>query len=193
MIQADRKRFLNCIGALAIATRTAADEAIFEAYWIGLQDLPIERIESAAHDAIRTSRFFPSVAELRERSGVQSSDAAALKAWHELNEAIARIGYANSPVFDDVALIRTVVSLGGWQRLCDTPTEQFDTHTRREFLKTYKSYASDNPYGIDRKLVTEVPRLLGWFEQQNRLNGFGHHATTKRLPRPNEPRSLENK
>ena len=65
----DDKRFAATISGLAEAFGRKASVAMVRAYRIGLVGLTIEAIEQAAANALRTSKFMPSPAELRELTG----------------------------------------------------------------------------------------------------------------------------
>ncbi len=64
-----------------------ASKATFYGYEIGLADLPIERIEAAVVEAIRTKKFMPTAAELRELCGEAPADSSAAKFIEDCRKA----------------------------------------------------------------------------------------------------------
>jgi len=81
-------RLTRAIAAMCETFCRPATEATFYGYKIGLSDLPIEKIEAAVCEAIRTKKFFPTVAELRELCGVYPPDPAVSAFQREWEKAI---------------------------------------------------------------------------------------------------------
>ena len=106
---------------------------------MGLQDLPMDVVERALAAAIRSCRFMPAVLEIRELAGVPSDQDAALIAWMTFERAVEQVGGYASVDFEDKAINATVRSLGGWERLCGLPPEEFDKWLRKDFLVAYTS------------------------------------------------------
>ena len=132
-------RFRNAIAGMALTFRRDVAEVLFDGYWMGLSDLPIEATEHAVQRAIRSCKFMPTVAELRELSGELTPEARALRAWDLFNRAVATHGIWRSVDFDDPVVNATVRSLGGWQATYEV--DDWDTFYRHRFLKTYQTLA----------------------------------------------------
>ena len=62
---ADSLRLMKALTLLCEAFSRHPTEATFLAYEIGLADMPIEQVEQAALECLRSSKFMPTVSELR--------------------------------------------------------------------------------------------------------------------------------
>lgn len=170
-------RFTALITALAATFGREADEPMFEGFLLGLDDLPIEAIEAGVRRAMRESKFWPTVAVLRELSGVMTPEQRANIAWSAVCEAIRRVGYYRSPEFDDPLVTAAIHSVfpAGWMALCDAAADggkDWDAHTRREFIASYVRLMN----GGATKLL--VRPLIGFYERENATNG---HAIPPRV------------
>ena len=96
---------------------------------------------------------------------VRDSDRAVL-AWSVVERSVGTVGAYRSPDFDDALINATIRSLGGWERVCGTDPRDFDTHLRREFLRSYEAIARA---GIGPEACGP---LVGFFERENALRGF---------------------
>lgn len=159
-------RFATLIGVLGESFRQKVTETTIEAYRIGLYDLPVDAIEKSIHAAIRSCKFMPTVAELRELAGGVKAEDRAVHAFAALEEAISGVGVYHSPSFDDPLINATVRNLGGWERICTMPGEQFDTWLRKDFIRTYSAFARTGVNG------ESTAPLIGLHERENRLLGY---------------------
>jgi len=90
-------------------------------YVKAVEDLPFEKTSSAMSELIRTKKFFPSPADIREL--VTGSEPAiedkAIIECAKVAVAVRNHGHYRAVVFDDpvtMAVIRQI--FGGWWRLC---------------------------------------------------------------------------
>lgn len=90
-----------------------------EGYLMGLSDLQIEQVERGARQALKTSKFFPRPAELRELA-VGSADDAAEMAWLELLHEVRRVGSYGVPRLEASVAIAMRAVWGTWEHLCAT-------------------------------------------------------------------------
>lgn len=127
--------------ALAANFRTEADEPMIFGYISGLDDLTIEAINVAFNAAIRTCRFMPTVAELRELAGVPKESDVAEQAADVADNARAIVGAYRSPDFQDPIINAVIRSMGGWTLFCDTPDEQWISYDRKKFVEHYRRIA----------------------------------------------------
>ena len=67
----DRPPFVGVIETLAAGFGKPVDEALLDAYWMGLEDLPLPAVMRACARAIKESRFMPVVADLRNMMSVR--------------------------------------------------------------------------------------------------------------------------
>lgn len=114
-----------------------------KAYCKMLADIPPGELEAAVAKVVQSSRFFPTIAEIREawalaKTGPKRSG---LDAWADVIAEVRRVGYQGTPRFDDPAIPIAVRSLGGWQQLCGSETGMAD---RSHFAKAYESIAARN-------------------------------------------------
>lgn len=159
----DVERFRNAIQALADSYRQKSTPGMFHGYRMGLAGLSIDAIERACAIALQKCKFMPVPAELRELSGTggESYDSMAERAFHVLDRAVSTLGGDASVNFQDGAINAAVRLLGGWQKCCDQPREEFEKWYRKDFLKTY--------VGICRNGASEDLRRYhgGRIEQHN--------------------------
>lgn len=165
-------RFSNAIAALFSVFQKEADEAVYAAYELGLEDLPVEAIEYAVRRALRECKYLPTPAELRELTGSVSLKERAVLAFDVFARALkgsdARpgLGPYKSVDFDDRAINATVHTLGGWVHAYEIPEKEFRTTYRQRFESTYQVYAKN---GVSRE---QGGYLMGISERGNRANGF---------------------
>jgi hypothetical protein len=148
--------------------RQTVTAATIAAYELGLGDLPIVAIEQAVKRALRTSKFMPTPAELRELAGEAKPEDRAVLAWSAFERAVLQHGGYASVCFDDAVINATVRSLGGWQRCCGLPPEEFDKWLRKDFLQAYSAFCRAG-VGPDA-----AAPLVGIHDQQNALTHPTH-------------------
>lgn len=169
----DLTRFRNAIAGMALTFRQETPEALFDGYWMGLSDLPIEAIERGVERAIRTCRFMPSVVELRELAGELSIAHRAPLAWAKAREAILHHGYTRSVNFDDPVINATIRAFGGWEAFEDliyrTPESQCEGVLRKRFTDTYQALCAR---GIT---AADAAPLPGYHERGNLAAGYIDH------------------
>jgi len=167
--EADLDRFRSLIAGMAITFRQEASQVMYDGYWLGLADLPIEAVELAVVAALRTCKFMPSASELRELAGEVRMEHRAVKAWAAFREAIDLHGYYHSVDFDDPVVNATVRALGGWvsvSELMDEPEAWIEGIFRKRFEQTYVGLATA---GVS---ATAAVPLIGSHEQDKRLKGY---------------------
>jgi len=100
-------------------------DARMEIYFSALADLELAEVRRSATVLVRTQKFFPRPAELREAVNGSSEDRAEL-AWMRVVSLVRGVGYmgvdgqGTPPDFDgDIACRRAALQLyGGWPQLC---------------------------------------------------------------------------
>jgi hypothetical protein len=135
----DDEKFAMAITALAESYRQKVTPGLFHGYRMGLAGLSAADIERACALALQKCKFMPVPAELRELAGTggESYDSMAERAFHVLDKAVSQLGGDRSVNFHDGAINAAVRLLGGWQKCCDQPREEFEKWYRKDFLKTY--------------------------------------------------------
>lgn len=156
-------KFNAAIVGLCEAFGKPASEARVGAYAIGLRSLTDERVVEAAALALERCKFMPVPAELLElaQTGGAGVDATAEQAFAALREAIQDHGADYSVSFEDGAINAAVRSLGGWQRVCDMPREEFDKWFRKDFIACYVGLVRSGAS------VEEMRYLAGNLERDN--------------------------
>lgn len=182
MQPSDRERFAVLMNGMASTFRQEPTEALLTGYWIGLRDLPIEAIESAVGRGLRECRFMPCVAELREMAGDIRPEDRAIQAWVCFERAVTEHGGYASVDFEDSLINATVRALGGWERCCGMPAEEFDRWLPREFQRVYSSFARS---GVDPEL--RLP-LGGICSRQNAGLGVATSREPARIAAPSTMR-----
>lgn len=110
MTNADSPRFGELMALLSETFNEPMSEARATAYWLALEDLPLDDIERSVAEALRECRFFPRPAELRALAGAQP----VTPGW--VNRQLSA-GLSGKPVDPFVALF--VERLGGWRGVED--------------------------------------------------------------------------
>lgn len=132
-------RITAAVATLCEAFNRKPTPATFAAYEIGLKGLSEEQVELATAQALSKCKFMPVPAELRELAGTggDSYESMAERAFHVLDKAVTSLGADRSVNFHDGAINAAVRLLGGWQKCCDQPREEFEKWYRKDFIRTY--------------------------------------------------------
>lgn len=129
-------------------------------YFQALQDLPLDAVQHAIIDALRTQKFFPRPAELRA-CAVGDNEDVAEHAWMEYKKLARRVGGYMSPEMDATLADTLTAVFGGWQQACWTElSPEMWTAKRKEFGRVYR-VLTHRGVGHDPK------RLVGFCEEQN--------------------------
>lgn len=139
--KSERDRVDVCILGLAEAFKRKPTPALLNAYQIGLDGIPIDAIEQATADAMRTLKFMPLPVELRQLSGEMAPEDRAVSAWQAVCDAITAGHNSWDHVdFDDGLINATIRNMGGWVALLSKTEEEFDKWAKQDFLKTYQAF-----------------------------------------------------
>lgn len=163
--KAEVQRLYGLVSGMAATFGRELDEPALAAYRMALDDLAIEDLERATAQAMRTCQFMPTVAELRRLAGVDvSSKTRIALAFDALTRAVIRCGAYRTVRFDDPILNSAVASLGGWEKVCDTTDDDWQSHFRHRFGEVYAA-------NLEAKRGTMHP-LVGIHDRENGFNGF---------------------
>lgn len=163
---ASKEKIAVTIAALCEAFNRSPTKATFMAYEIGLGDISDEQLDRAALATLQSAsqKFMPTPGELRalaltEGRGVESR---VDEAWSTLNRAIDKFGAGRSVNFRDGLINATVRMLGGWERICQLPVEEFEKWFQKDFRATYSRFMQSGP-PVDSAgyLVGETERVNG--------------------------------
>ena len=110
-------------------------------YARALQDIPLDELDAAMLRLMRTSKFFPTVAEILEavqeqRNVISGNDVTgAGAAWKEAIDLVKNIGPYGHWTFSSPAVERTVKNFGKME-LCNLKTDEMNT-ARAQFMRIY--------------------------------------------------------
>jgi hypothetical protein len=141
-----------------------ATEATLRLYEHMLLDLDEEQARNAVAKLLCVSRFFPTIAEIREGTAdqAQGPSRSGLEAWADVKLAIRRTGYVDLPTFEDPIVAHCVRCLG-WRELC----------------------LGETPEGVDRANFVRL-----YEEQQRRQRAYDVSEPGRLLPASTEPGQL---
>jgi hypothetical protein len=136
-------RFLEVMALLAEQSGQESTEFKERIYAEGLNDIPIEQIQAAVWNIVKTRTLssFPKIGELREMVGGKTEDIAeveASKVW----KAIISVGGYSAVCFDDEVTQAVILyAFGGWSKLCAETLVDQQKWFRRDFVKFYGSFS----------------------------------------------------
>ena len=129
-----------------------------------LADIPDGLLLVAAKHHAASSKWFPSIAELREAAGQIRARASGLpspaEAMAEVMAQVAAVGYYGSPHFSSPLVRRALDALGGWRAFCASVEGMAD---RAHFLRIYGDLLQrrEQADGLLPAVRAEVERLAG--------------------------------
>lgn len=156
MTDDDRIAFAELMTGLGETYGEPVSAARMEIYFAALSDLPLADVRRSATLLVRTQKFFPRPAELRQGVDGTSEERADL-AWVHLLREVRRVGGHDrwdrekkrvvppAPAFFDAAAQRAALELyGGWSALCaKLPGEGPELlGIAKVFKATYRAYDS---------------------------------------------------
>jgi hypothetical protein len=123
-----------------------------------LADIPAEALHAAAKQHAVTSKWPPSLAELRQPALETTRETVpnVADAWNEVMERIRSSGNWHQPTWSHPLIERTVAGMGGWQVMCTMPVDETATW-RAQFRDMFTSYA--NRAEAEAKLLPDVRAL----------------------------------
>jgi hypothetical protein len=159
MTKSDAVKFAQCLAVLSETFNESVSEVRAEAYFMALTDLPLDKIQDAVKDAVRTMRFFPKPIELRDLI-VGSAQENAEQAWDSLRYEVRRVGYVGKPHLDVITEFILDNTMGGWKWLCKTlPADEGAAMSalKDEFTRAYVREFNTAP---DKRIDAQEPRLI---------------------------------
>ena len=120
-----------------------ADAGTMVVYARALLDLPLPAIDAAMQIQLKTSKWFPSVAEIRhaaeslQRTATGTEIKGADEAWAEVLQQVHDAFVYHPPVFTTPEIQKVAMGLG-WTALCNLPTDQINT-ARAQFRLAYNA------------------------------------------------------
>ena len=122
-----------------------------------LQDIPPDELQTVVDQAVATSRFLPTIAELRDmrHSLARLGAPTWADAWDAVQREIRRVGSYGLPRFDDPLTERAVKAMG-WKAICASDNPATD---RAQFRDMYNALAEREETA--RKLLPQARELAG--------------------------------
>lgn len=132
-----------------------------EVYAMSLADLDFERTKAAVTRLVQTSRFLPTVAEIREAAAKDRvSLPAPEEAWGVVRRAIGKHGSYRVPVFD-CDEIQAATDAIGWKEICLAEGDAAQAANRSRWIDAYKAFRSrrleDEARGVYRPADRQLP------------------------------------
>ncbi|MBT8453904.1 MAG: hypothetical protein KJO40_18225 [Deltaproteobacteria bacterium] len=128
-----------------------------------LADLEGTTVVEAMRNHIKTSRFFPSVAEIRTLSLAINDVQPAELAWADVLQEVRRVGIYGTPTFSN-PITGEAVGAVGWRAICNS---EFIASERRCFLDAYEVVRARHQHAMLIDGVACTPALEGPAERRN--------------------------
>lgn len=144
MTNRDDTTILECLQLLVAAyPRQELPNKTIDVYEAGLSDIDPSLLKAAVLQCISGSKWFPTIAELRQAAasliGRANGEMLPGEAWEHVTRKF-RQGYGHNrvPDFSDQPLVaKTLQAIGGWHYLCLSENVIAD---RARFLQIYEAY-----------------------------------------------------
>jgi len=153
------------MGVLLSAYGKVADTKTIEVYYKFLNDIDKNILEKAFQTAIKTERFFPSIATLR-RIALDEIDAVPSESdvIIDMRNAIQDFGIYENPQFK-YKITQALAEELGWETICNSPVEKLNEtlHFR------YKSIAEHYKKTLQKGEAFNVPQIEGLHARQGRI------------------------
>lgn len=124
---------------------------MLDGYWLVLEDLSEADLRHATRQAIATSKFMPTPAELLAVVRPPRNAAAdVINAWQVVRKAIDKYDW-NVGSIDFGPLVNAVIrNLGGWDTLCKATLPELDNPgwLRKRFEEVYQALSSQDPTAL---------------------------------------------
>jgi hypothetical protein len=129
-----------------------------ESYVSGIVDLPLDAATKAVDRLRRTSKFLPSVSEIREAAAdvVLGPRRSGEAAYAVVMEAIRRFGRDEVPKFSDPHITRALGVWGGWVGVCNSPDD--DPGGRARFVELYEQLVRNERLDVVAGAELPAPR-----------------------------------
>ena len=179
--------FAELFTLLCTTYNKEATKTLMSAYYMVLSELSKEQFQDAIKKMLATRKYtnLPMPADILE-AVYGNPDDEALIALKELEDAMGIFGAYKSVIFKNKLIMACVEGIGGWQRICQMPLDEWKFQ-KQEFLKLYKAYMKSGKAPL-------VDYLVGIAEQKNRFEGYLEDADETPVHlvgyEPNYPKAL---
>lgn len=149
--------------AVAFTDRKLAKEGI-GMYCEMLKDIPVDVLKNATGDLIASKKFFPTVAEIREKCKGFVREIAGVKspaeAWEEMAHLMRAVGSYEKPEWSTTLIERTMYACGGWYHCCVEADMEI---LRAQFMRIYESLAER-----EDELLLRLPETDQYIREEKR-------------------------
>lgn len=149
-----REGVVKALATLSAAYQRELTDPTIALYIEALSDLDDQALMGATLDATVVSKYFPTIAELRERAVFrqhpEGTPPPAELAWNEVMGQVTSKGRWERPVFSHDMIRLTLDMTGGYVRLCDAQTAS-EGANRAQFISTYQRL-------IQKAVVESMPQ-----------------------------------
>lgn len=144
-------------------------------YAQALSDIPADLLKASVLNHITLSKWFPTIAELRQSAAGLVMKAAghpdALTAWGEVASQLRYVGSWGAPQFTDPLIQRAVQAVGGWKMLCASENQASD---RARFIQAYEMFINRTTEELQM-----LPQVRGFVENAAAQLGSGSNGSSK--------------
>jgi hypothetical protein len=128
-----------------------------QAYVRHLADLPMPLLAAAVQRTVASSRFFPTIAELRAAAAALVDDAPdADQAWATVMHQVARVGRTGKPELGHPRISEALAAIGTWYDVCSSETTAAD---RATFTKAYEAATRRAAEAVTLAAVPALPEV----------------------------------
>ena len=155
-MNANLESVLKSLEPLVYAYQKDVKEGTFEAYVTYLADVPPEFIRAAVDELIKTSKWLPTVAEIREQAralwmnskGLEEETAE--KAWIALLQMIRKHGFIEPKreTFTSAAAYQAMRAVG-WTAICMAKNNEL-SFLHNQYVSAYNEFKGDKPVLIKK-------------------------------------------
>ena len=168
-MNANLESVLKSLEPLVYAYQKDVKEGTFEAYVTYLADVPPEFIRAAVDELIKTSKWLPTVAEIREQAralwinskGLEEETAE--KAWIALLQMVRKHGFVEPKreAFTSAAAYQAMRAVG-WTAICMAKNNEL-SFLHNQYVSAYNEFKGDKPVLIKKLEAIDHAqvRLLG--------------------------------
>ena len=152
----ERETFKKGMMLLSQAYQRDANKDMFTAYWLVLSDMSDESFMNAVERAVKTERFWPTPAVLRDHAagGVSWDDGTEVITLVERAFRIA--GAYRSVDFADSAINAAVRIMGGWPAVCSLDVDEWQSFRSKDLVKHVLHFRR---YGVPEEVGKPVAGL----------------------------------
>jgi hypothetical protein len=146
MLDRDLIKFKKTLTGIGELYDKIISETLIELYWQALKCFKLQEVNQAVADHIHNpdqGKYFPKPADLVKLIK-NSGTTKALQAWTTVEQAIRQTGAYQSVVFDDPVIHVVIYDMGGWIKLCTTPSNEIQIRAN-EFKKRYTIFVDQSP------------------------------------------------